>query len=387
MQYADASDKLARYRLQIAEVRGKMRELQQSVEPEEVRDYEFWTTEGEVRLSELFGDKEYLFVIHNMGAGCPNCTLWADGFNGILPHIENRAAFVVVSPDEPAAQQRFRTARGWRFRLVSYLGTGFAHDMGLSQRQWLGTAIQAPMTLEGIMQSHKVVSHEDWLTARRQLLADEKEFTHLRDRLSQQRRDLPWERVDKDYVFDGPNGRETLSQLFDGKHQLAVYHFMLGPGWNEGCKSCSYWADNFNGIDMHLRQRDVSFLAISRAPWPEIEAFKRRMEWTFKWVSSFGTDFNYDYQVSAGPEQLASGEVVYNYAPSKMTIEERPGISVFYKDDDVRIFHTYSCYARGLDMLNGAYHWLDLVPKGRDEAGPPNTHKMTWVRLHDEYEQ
>jgi predicted dithiol-disulfide oxidoreductase (DUF899 family) len=238
--------------------------------------------------------------------------------------------------------------------------------------------------LEAIMQSHKVVSHEDWLTARRQLLADEKEFTRLRDRLSQQRRDLPWERVDKNYVFDGPGGRETLSQLFDGKHQLATYHFMLGPGWNEGCKSCSYWADNFNGIDIHLRQRDVTFTTISRAPLPEIEAFKKRMEWTFKWVSSFGSDFNYDYHASLRPEEVASGKAVYNYAPTRATMEEQPGISVFYKDDDGSIFHTYSCYSRGLDMMNGAYHWLDLVPKGRDETGP---HKMTWVRLHDEYER
>jgi predicted dithiol-disulfide oxidoreductase (DUF899 family) len=240
------------------------------------------------------------------------------------------------------------------------------------------------MTPEAIMQNHKVVSHEDWLTARRNLLADEKEFTRLRDRLSQQRRDLPWERVDKDYVFDGPTGRETLAQLFGDRHQLAVYHFMLGPGWKEGCKSCSYWADNFNGIDVHLRQRDVRLLAISRAPLPEIEAFKKRMGWTFKWVSSFGNDFNYDYHVSFRPEQSRSGEITYNYALRKTTMEELPGISVFYKDDDGRIFHTYSCYARGLDMMNGAYHWLDLVPKGRDETGP---HNMAWVRLHDEYER
>ena len=233
------------------------------------------------------------------------------------------------------------------------------------------------------MKDHQIVSREEWLTARRQLLAEEKEFTRLRDRLSQRRRDLPWERVDKDYVFDGSGGQETLSQLFDGRHQLAAYHFMLGPGWNEGCKSCSYWADNFNGVDVHLRQRDVALAAISRAPWPEIEAFKKRMGWTFKWVSSFGTDFNHDYQVSARPEQLASGKAIYNYAPSQMTMEERPGISVFYRDDEGRIFHTYSCYARGLDRLNGAYHWLVLVPNGRDETGPP---KMAWVRLHDEYE-
>jgi len=238
------------------------------------------------------------------------------------------------------------------------------------------------MISEGMMENHKVVSHEEWLAARTQLLAEEKKFTRLRDRLSQQRRDLPWARVDKDYVFDGPAGRETLSQLFDGRHQLAVYHFMLAPDWQEGCKSCSFWADNFNGIDVHLRQRDVSFLAISRAPLSRIEAFKKRMGWTFKWVSSFGCDFNYDYHVSARPEQSAAGEVIYNYAPRKTTLEELPGISIFYKDDDGAIFHTYSCYARGLDMMNAAYHWLDLMPKGRKERGP---HKMAWVRLHDEY--
>ncbi len=233
------------------------------------------------------------------------------------------------------------------------------------------------------MENHKVVSHDEWLAARRQLLADEKEFTRMRDRLSQRRRDLPWEPVEKDYVFEGSRGRETLAQLFDGRHQLAVYHFMLGPDWEEGCKSCSFWADNFNGIDAHLRQRDVTFLAISRAPLPRIEAFKKRMGWTFKWVSSFGSDFNYDYHVSFRPEESTSEEAVYNYAPSKTTMEELPGISVFYRDGG-RIFHTYSCYARGLDMLNGAYHWLDLVPMGRDETG---SHKMSWVRLHDEYQK
>jgi len=235
-----------------------------------------------------------------------------------------------------------------------------------------------------MMEGRKVVSHEEWLAARRQLLAEEKELTRLRDRLSQRRRDLPWEPVDQDYVFEGPGGRETLSQLFDGRHQLAVYHFMLAPDWEEGCKSCSFWADNFDGIDVHLRQRDVSFLAISRAPLPRIEAFKKRMGWTFKWVSSFGSDFNFDYNVSFRPEGSVTTEGVYNYAPRKTTMAELPGMSVFYKDDDGRIFHTYSCYARGLDMLNGAYHWLDLVPKGRDESGP---HKMWWVRLHDEYER
>jgi len=234
------------------------------------------------------------------------------------------------------------------------------------------------------MENHKVVSHQEWLDARRQLLAEEKELTRLRDGLSQRRRDLPWEPVDQDYVFEGPGGRETLAQLFDGKHQLAVYHFMLAPDWEEGCKSCSFWADNFNGIDAHLRQRDVSFVAISRAPLPRIEAFKKRMGWSFKWVSSFGSDFNYDHHVSFRPDKSATGADVYNYAPRKMAMEELPGASVFYKGDDGTIFHTYSCYARGLDMLNSAYHWLDLVPKGRDESGP---HKMSWVRLHDEYER
>ena len=234
------------------------------------------------------------------------------------------------------------------------------------------------------METHKIVSHEEWLAARRQLLAEEKEFTRLRDRLSQQRRDLPWEQVDKDYVFEGPGGRENLSQLFDGRHQLAVYHFMLAPDWQEGCKSCSFWADNFNGIAVHLRLRDVGFVAISRAPWPKIEAFKRRMGWTFQWVSSFGNDFNYDYHVSFRPEQSPSGEITYNYAPRKTTMEELPGISVFYKDDDGAIFHTYSCYARGLDMMNAAYQYLDLTPLGRHEDGL--SFPMEWVRLRDQYE-
>jgi predicted dithiol-disulfide oxidoreductase (DUF899 family) len=233
------------------------------------------------------------------------------------------------------------------------------------------------------MDNHPIATRAAWIEARKELLAKEKEFTRLRDQLSQKRRDLPWVRVDKPYVFEGPNGKETLPQLFEGKSQLIVYHFMFDPSWEAGCKSCSFWADNFNGIDVHLRQRDVSFLAISRAPLPRIEAFKKRMGWSFKWVSSFGSDFNYDYQVSVRAEQSVSGEIIYNYAPRKTTMAELPGVSVFYRDEGGRIFHTYSCYARGLDVLNGAYHWLDLVPKGRDESGP---HKMSWVRLHDEYE-
>jgi predicted dithiol-disulfide oxidoreductase (DUF899 family) len=233
------------------------------------------------------------------------------------------------------------------------------------------------------MEHHKVVPHEEWIAARKKLLAAEKEFTRLRDELSQQRRDLPWERVDKEYVFETLNGKRTLAQLFDGRHQLIVQHFMLGPDWEEGCKSCSFWADNFNGTDIHLQHRDVTFLAVSSAPLAKIEAYRKRMGWTFKWVSSFGSDFNFDYHVSFRPQDLAKGEVVYNYARLQTSMSEFPGISVFYRDADDAVFHTYSCYARGLDMLNGAYHYLDLVPKGRDEAGLPFT--MSWVRHHDRY--
>jgi predicted dithiol-disulfide oxidoreductase (DUF899 family) len=234
------------------------------------------------------------------------------------------------------------------------------------------------------MTEHKVVSHDEWLSARQQLLAKEKELTRQRDALSRERRALPWERVEKAYVFEGPAGRETLAQLFGGKSQLAIYHFMLGPDWEAGCKSCSFWADNFDGIDVHLRHRDVSFLAVSRAPLAKIEAYKRRMGWCFKWVSSFGSDFNFDYQVSFKPEDLERGEATYNYGAVNNTMSELAGISVFYRDDEDRVFHTYSCYARGLDMVNGAYHFLDLVPKGRDEDGLPHT--MAWARRHDEYE-
>jgi predicted dithiol-disulfide oxidoreductase (DUF899 family) len=234
------------------------------------------------------------------------------------------------------------------------------------------------------MEKHKVVGRQEWLEARKEFLAKEKEFTRLRDQLSQGRRDLPWVRVEKPYVFDGPGGKQTLSDLFGGSHQLIIYHFMLGPDWDAGCKSCSFWADNFNGIDAHLKHRDVSLLAVSRAPLPKIEAFKKRMGWSFNWVSSFGNDFNYDYNVSFTPEQLAKGEVFYNFRKLQTSMSELPGISVFYKDDDGAIFHTYSCYARGLDLMNGAYNFLDLAPKGRDEAGL--SHAMSWVRHHDMYE-
>lgn len=233
------------------------------------------------------------------------------------------------------------------------------------------------------MDDHAVVGHEAWIEARKALLAKEKEFTRLRDELSRQRRELPWERVEKAYVFDTPEGRKSLAELFAGRHQLIVYHFMLDPDWEAGCKSCSFWADNFSGIGIHLAHRDVTLMAISRAPLPRIEAYRTRMGWTFPWASSFGSDFNYDYQVSVAPETVAAGARIYNYAPSTMK-GEMPGISVFFRDDDGAVFHTYSTYARGLDMLNGAYHLLDLAPKGRDEGALPFT--MSWVRRHDEYE-
>jgi predicted dithiol-disulfide oxidoreductase (DUF899 family) len=233
-------------------------------------------------------------------------------------------------------------------------------------------------------EAHPIVSHEAWIESRKQFLAREKEFTRLRDELSAERRALPWERVDKQYVFEGPNGRETLAELFAGRSQLVVYHFMLGPNWEHGCKSCSFWADNFDGIDIHLAHRDVTLLAISSAPLAKINAYRQRMGWRFKWVSSAGCEFNKDYQVTFTPEELEKGTVFYNYAWIKSTLDERPGISVFYKDADGTIYHTYSTYARGLDMINGAYHYLDLVPKGRDEAG--QSYNMEWLRWHDRYE-
>ncbi len=233
------------------------------------------------------------------------------------------------------------------------------------------------------MAAHQVVTPDAWVKARKQLLSKEKEFTRLRDELSQARRDLPWVRVTKNYLFDGFEGKQTLSELFDGRSQLIVYHFMFGPDWEAGCKSCSFWADNFNGIVQHLNQRDVTFAAVSRAHLAKLSAFAARLGWTFKWLSSSGGDFNFDFGVSFTPETIASGSAIYNYAANKMNMQELPGISVFFKSPEGEVFHTYSCYARGLDMLNTAYHYLDLVPKGRDEAG--QSFPMAWVRLRDEY--
>ncbi len=228
---------------------------------------------------------------------------------------------------------------------------------------------------------HKVVSRDEWLKARTAHLEAEKELTRRRDELARQRRELPWERVEKNYIFEGPNGRETLADLFGGRSQLIIYHFMLGPNWEEGCKSCSLLADHFDGPQIHLAHRDVAFAAISRAPMARIQAFQKRMGWRFHWVSAFGTDFNRDYGVQFTNEELA-GEVNYNYGKMRFGSEEAPGVSVFYKEGD-EIFHTYSTYARGLDVLMGTYNFLDMVPKGRDEDGLAFT--MSWVRHHDKY--
>ena len=226
------------------------------------------------------------------------------------------------------------------------------------------------------MQEHKILSREEWIAARREHLAKEKAFTRLRDQLSQERRELPWVRVDKPYVFDAPGGRETLSDLFEGRSQLIVQHFMFDPSWDEGCKSCSFWVDNFNGISVHLNHRDVTMVLVSKAPLTTLEAYRKRMGWTIKWVSAANTDFNRDYHVSFTDDERAQGRADYNYAMGSFPAPEAPGISVFYKAASGTVFHTYSCYARGLDMLNGAYHLLDLVPKGRDEEGLPWT--MAW---------
>ena len=233
------------------------------------------------------------------------------------------------------------------------------------------------------IQDHEVVSHEEWVAARKALLAEEKIFTYRREELARQRRALPWEKVEKRYAFDGPTGKETLPGLFAEKSQLIVYHFMFPPESDEGCSSCSFWADHYDATQVHLDHRDVSFVVISRAPLAKIEAFKKRMGWGFKWVSSGATDFNYDFQASFRPEDLKRGTAIYNYAPFNLDMADREGISVFYRDESGQVFHTYSTYARGIDMVNATYQFLDLVPKGRDEQDLDFTQE--WVRYHDRY--
>jgi len=231
------------------------------------------------------------------------------------------------------------------------------------------------------MKTHTIVSQEEWLEARKILLVKEKEFTRLRDQLSQHRRSLPWVKLEKHYVFAGADGQQSLSDLFAGKSQLIIYHFMFGPDWEESCPSCSFWADNFDGIAIHLAHRDITFMAISNAEYEKLEAYKQRMGWEFNWVSSLHSDFNYDFGVSFTPEEKEKDETFYNYRKQAYFIDELPGVSVFYKDEQGDIYHTYSTYARGLDILNGAYNYIDLSPKGRDEESG-----MSWVRRHDQYE-
>jgi predicted dithiol-disulfide oxidoreductase (DUF899 family) len=230
---------------------------------------------------------------------------------------------------------------------------------------------------------HKVVSGDEWRKARLAHLAAEKEFSRKRDELSRQRRELPWERVGRNYVFEGLDGPETLADLFAGRRQLMVQHFMFAPGWEEGCKSCSFMADHIDGARVHLAHRDLTLVVVSRAPLADIERFRRRMGWQFKWVSSHGTDFNHDFGVTFTPEEKARGEVYYNYGMRQFPDEEAPGVSVFYKDDANGVFHTYSTYGRGVEVMMGAYNLLDLAPTGRDEDNL--RYPMEWVRHHDKY--
>lgn len=229
---------------------------------------------------------------------------------------------------------------------------------------------------------HAVVSHEDWLAARRDFLKAEKELTRLRDKVDQQRLALPWVRIDKKYVFDTPDGSRTLADLFDGRSQLLVQHFMFAPGWKEGCPSCSFMADHTDGMNKHLAHHDVTMIAVSRAPLADIERYRERMGWQFKWVSSFATDFNYDFRVSFTPDEIAGGKIDYNFGEWREVGEEWPGVSAFYKDGSGEVFRTYSTYGRGVEVMMGTYNMLDLAPKGRNEAGG-----MDWVRRHDRYGQ
>jgi predicted dithiol-disulfide oxidoreductase (DUF899 family) len=233
------------------------------------------------------------------------------------------------------------------------------------------------------MQTHKTISRDEWMAARRELLAKEKELLRTADALKRQARELPWVKVDKDYAFEGPNGKETLSDLFAGRSQLIVKHFMLGPGWKEGCIGCSFGADQVEGSVVHLVNHDVMFVAVSRAPYPEIAAYHKRMGWRFKWVSSFGSDFNFDYHVSFTETDKARGKAFYNFQLGDYMSDEMPGFSVFYKDEAGDIFHTYSAFARGSEQLGGVYGFLDVTPKGRNE--PPGGNLTDWVRRHDEY--
>jgi predicted dithiol-disulfide oxidoreductase (DUF899 family) len=238
--------------------------------------------------------------------------------------------------------------------------------------------------MENHMTDHAVVSREEWIAARKELLEKEKELTRRHDELSRERRALPWIKVETPYEFEGPDGKETLADLFAGKSQLIIHHFMFSPEWKEGCVGCSFHADHVDGALVHLENHDVSFVRVSRAPLAKIQAFNRRMGWHAKWVSSFNNSFNRDFHVSFTKDELASGEVDYNYKKEPGGIEELPGVSVFTRDEAGDIYHTYSCYGRGDEGVNVTYFYLDLTPKGRDETGPHRS-AMDWVRHHDKY--
>jgi predicted dithiol-disulfide oxidoreductase (DUF899 family) len=238
-------------------------------------------------------------------------------------------------------------------------------------------------TVKNSLNNHEVVSREAWLAARTAFLAKEKEFSRQRDEINRQRRALPWEKVEKQYVFDGPNGKETLADLFQKSSQLIIYHFMFSPEWDEGCVHCSFWADHFDGVGIHLKARDTNFAVISRAPLAKIEAFKNRMGWKFKWLSAFNSDFNYDYNVSFTPQDIQNGKSFYNYRFTGDEDYDREGVSAFFKDEHGVLFHTYSAYARGIDLINTSYNFLDLTAKGRDEEGPEGP--QAWVEYHDRY--
>jgi predicted dithiol-disulfide oxidoreductase (DUF899 family) len=231
---------------------------------------------------------------------------------------------------------------------------------------------------------HKVVSREEWLEARKALLTREKEWTRLRDCLSAERRELPWVKIDRDYVFEGPNGTETLADLFAGRSQLVIKHFMFGPGWADPCVGCSFESDHIDGVVVHLEHHDVSYVAVSRAPYPEIAAVHKRMGWKFRWLSSHGSDFNYDFNASFTPEQIAAGKATYNYRDGATPMEEMSGRSIFYRNDSGEVFHTYSSFARGGEVMLSTYALLDMTPKGRNETIRGNL--TDWVHRHDEYE-
>jgi len=238
-------------------------------------------------------------------------------------------------------------------------------------------------TFEGVKE-HKVVTQKDWLSARKRLLVKEKRFSKARDQMNRERRALPWVKVEKEYLFDSPEGKVTLAELFDRKSQLVVYHFMFGPDWDEGCPHCSFWADHYDGVNHHLGQRDTTLVVVSRAPLRKIQAFKKRMGWRFRWVSSNQTDFNFDFYVSFTPQQIRTGKLFYNYENLEMDMDEREGVSAFYRDSRAQVYHTYSSYARGIDLMNTTYNFLDLTAKGRDENPE---HSQDWVRYHDRYPQ